>query len=58
MPSTRRVDVVLVQDRLGARRLGERVDAERLAHGVDRGAEPGRADRVADPQPGQAVDTC
>ncbi len=48
-------DVVLVQDRLGARRLGEGVDAEGLAHGVDRGAELGRAERVADPQPGQAV---
>ena len=48
-------DVVLVQDRLGPGRLGEGVDAERLAHGVDRGAELGRAERVADPQPGEAV---
>ena len=50
-----RGDVVLVQDRLRPRRLGEGVDAEGLAHGVDRGAELGRAERVADPQAGEAV---
>ena len=32
-------DVVLVEDRLGGRRLSEEVDAERLADGVDGGAE-------------------
>src|ERR1044072_9068553 len=35
------LDVVLVQDRLGRRRLGEGVDAERLAHRVDRSTELG-----------------
>ena len=49
-------DVVAVADRLGGRGLGERVDAERLAHRIDRGAELGAADRVADPQPGEPVD--
>ena len=34
-------DIVLVQDRLGARGLGQGVDAEGLAHGIDRGAELG-----------------
>ncbi len=33
--------VVLVQDRLGPRGLGEGVDAEGLTHSVDRGAELG-----------------
>ena len=34
-------DVVGVADRLRAGGLGDGVDAERLAHRVDRGAEPG-----------------
>src|SRR5207253_3174050 len=41
-------DIVLVADRLRPRSLGEGVDAEGLADGVDRGAELRRADRVAD----------
>ena len=49
-------DVVLVADRLGGGRLSDRVDAERLAHGVDGGAKRRRAERVADPQPGEPVD--
>ena len=48
-------DIVLVADRLGRGGLGERVDAERLADGVDRRPELRRAERVADPQPGQPV---
>src|ERR1044072_483193 len=35
------LDVVLVPDRLGRRRLGARVDAQRLAHRVDRSTELG-----------------
>src|SRR5881394_219144 len=43
------LDVILVQNRLGRRRLGEGIDAERLAHSIDRGAELGRAKGETDP---------
>ena len=54
--STRRGDLVLVLERLGRRRLGEHVDAERLAHDVAGLAELLGSDRVADAQPAEAVD--
>ncbi len=48
-------DVVGVPDRLRGGGLGDRVDVERLAHRVHCGTEGGRAEPVADPQPGQPV---
>ena len=54
--STRRVTSSEWRTASAGGRLGDGVDAERLAHGVDRGAERRRAERVADPQAGEPVD--
>ena len=51
-------DVVLVQDRLRPGRLGEGVDAEGLAHGVDRGAEARRSRSRSRPAARPGRSTC